>query len=181
MLALQLSTVVFLVVSCTSIPESFVAVSEVGKEFAPIDESALLLGTYVFSNYNECVYSCQMNYFCRVLDYDTTSQRCRLFEGDLDTTGSIISSNSSTSSVSQIELFSDLFSAYGQPCSACVDSRYFKCVNSTCTCRGNTYWTGSVCASQNLRGGECSDPRQCRADLNHTCLQFYQCGRKKNH
>jgi hypothetical protein len=37
-----------------------------------------------------------------------------------------------------------------------------------------------MCAAQNLRGGQCSSSNQCRIDLNYTCLQFFQCGRKEN-
>jgi hypothetical protein len=86
-----------------------------------------------------------------------------------------------TSAVGQIELYPEFFSAYGAPCSACVESRYLTCINSTCTCLRHTYWTGSICASQNLRGGQCISSNQCRADLNYTCLQFFQCGRKIYH
>jgi hypothetical protein len=161
--------------------ESFVTNSESGLEFAPLDEDALLLASYLFSNDKQCIYACHSNYFCRIFDYDSVSYRCRLFEGDLGTTGSIIISNSSTSVVGQIELYPEFFSAYGAPCSACVESRYLTCINSACACLRHTYWTGSICASQNLRGGQCVSSNQCRADLNYTCLQFFQCGRKIYH
>lgn len=159
-------------------PESFVTVSDPGTEFAPIDENILTLGTFYLSNHMECIYACHTNYICRVFDYDCVSYRCRLFEGDVDTTGSIVSSNSSSSTVGQITLSPNLFTVYGQACSACFDSRYLTCINSTCTCFQHTYWTGSICASQYLLGGQCLNSTQCRTDLNYTCLQFFQCGRK---
>ncbi|CAF1645843.1 unnamed protein product, partial [Adineta steineri] len=152
------------------------AISGQGTEYAPVDESSLILGTYFCSKIKECQYACHSNYFCRVFDYDSVSHRCRLFEGNLQTTGSLIISNSSTSTVGEIELYPELFTAYGNSCSACLDSRYLTCVNSTCRCLPRTYWTGSICASQNLRGGQCSDSNQCRIDRNYICLQFFQCG-----
>lgn len=160
--------------------ESLITISEMGREFSPIDENALLLGIYTYSTNKKCQETCHFNCFCRIFDYDSVSHRCRLFEGDLQTTGAIVNSDSSTSSVGQIEFSPNLFSAYGQSCSACLHSRYLTCVNGTCDCLRNTYWTGSICASQNLRGGQCTSANQCRADLNHTCLQFFQCGRKEN-
>lgn len=180
MFCLQVSVLLLLFVRNTQTIESLVTLNETGTEFAPIDEDALLLGIYTFSTNTKCIYACHSNCFCRIFDYDSVSYRCRLFEGDLQTTGFIINSNSSTSLVGQIVLSPMLFAAYGQPCSACFNSRYLTCVNGTCDCLQHTYWTGSMCASQNLRGGQCSSSSQCRADLNYTCLQFFQCGRKKN-
>jgi hypothetical protein len=158
--------------------ESLVTVSDLGTEFAPIDQNILLLDTFSLSNLKKCHYACHMNYVCRVFDYDSVSLRCRLFEGDVITTGAIAISNSSSSTVGQIQLSSSLFATYGQPCSSCFSSRYLTCINSTCTCFQHTYWTGSICASQYLLAGQCLNSSQCRVDLNHTCLQFFQCGRK---
>lgn len=135
---------------------------------------------YLASIPSQQIKNVSMHAIQTIFDYDSISYRCRLFKGDLETTGSIINSNSSTSLVGQIELSPKLFSAYSQPCSDCFDSRYLMCVNTTCDCLQHTYWTDSMCASQNLRGGQCSSSNQCRADFNYTCLQFFQCGRKKN-
>lgn len=167
-------------VSNTQAIESLFALSEMSTEFAPIDEDARLLDIYSFSKDKQCIYACHSNYLCRIFDYDFNSYQCRLFQGDLETTGIIIISNSSISLVGQIKLNSELFSAYGSPCSACFNNRYLTCINSICDCPQYTYWTGSMCASQNLRGGQCSNSSQCRADLNDTCLQFFQYGRKIN-
>ncbi len=67
------------------------------------------------------------NILCRVFDYSVNQpQECRLFEGDIDTLGSIISSSSPSSMVGTVKFFSDLFAAYGQSCalSLCPQNRY---------------------------------------------------------
>lgn len=175
----QVFLLLFLFVCETESIESLMTMTEMGKEFSPIDEDAVLLGVYHHSIHKKCIEACHFNCFCRIFDHDSISYRCRLFEGDLETTGFVVNSNSSNSFVGRIQLSPMLFSAYGQPCSACSSSRYLTCVNGTCTCLRHTYWTGSICASQTVRGGPCSTANQCRADLNHTCLQFFQCGRKE--
>ena len=160
--------------------ESYVRISESVTQFFPIDETILLLDKVSLSSYQDCVYACHQNDFCRVFDYDSLSQLCRLFEGDLQTTGLIGPSNSSTSTAGDFEQLPFLFSAYGQPCSACSEDRYLRCINTTCSCREHTYWTGNICASQSLYAASCTAAEQCRSDLNLTFLQFFQCGRKRN-
>ncbi|CAF4439063.1 unnamed protein product, partial [Adineta steineri] len=44
------------------------------------------------------------------------SKRCRLYEGDIDNTGSIINSQSIQSVVGTIRLITDDFIDYGRPC-----------------------------------------------------------------
>ena len=158
--------------------QSYIRISDPGTQFFPIDETLLLLDTVLVPSYQDCAYSCHQNALCRVFDYDSLSQQCRLFEGDLETTGLIGPSNSSTSTAGDLEQLPFLFSAYGQPCSACSGDRYLRCINATCSCQEHTYSTGNVCASQSLYAGSCTTADQCRSDLNQTCLQFLQCGRK---
>ena len=176
----QSFVLLFLFVCGTQSIESLMTMTEMGTEFSPIDEDAVLLGIYSYLTNKKCMEACHFNCFCRIFDYDPISYRCRLFEGDLETVGFIVNSNTSRSFVGQIQLSPMLISAYGQPCSTCYGNRYLTCVNGTCNCLRHTYWTGSICASKNLRGRPCSTANQCRADLNHTCLQFFQCGRKEN-
>jgi hypothetical protein len=159
-------------------PQSYVHISQSGTEFIPLDGSVRPLDTLIVLTYQACFYACHQTDLCRVFDYDALLHRCRLFEGDLITTGSIGLSNSPTSSAGHLHLMPFLFSDYGRPCHECIRSRYLKCINSRCECPERTYWTGSICASQQLYAGKCSNDDQCRADLNHTCLQFFQCGRK---
>ena len=172
--------VILLLLLCsgTRAPQSYIRIGNSGTEFFSNDDGMFLLDTMLLSSYRECLYTCHQNQLCRVFDYDSLSHRCRLFEGDLTTTGLIGLSNSFTSLASQIELIPMLFSAYACPCSDCSESRYLRCVNSTCSCREHTYWTGSICASQTLYAKKCTNSDQCRSSLNLTCLQFFQCGRK---
>ena len=158
--------------------QSYIRISNPGTQFFPIDETLLLLDRVLLPSYQDCVYACHRNTLCRVFDYDSLSQQCRLFEGDLETTGLIGLSNSSTSTAGDLEQLPFLFAAYGQPYSACSQNRYLRCINATCACQEHTYWTSNVCASQSLYAGSCTTANQCRSDLNQTCLQFFQCGRK---
>lgn len=158
--------------------QSYVHISDPGTQFFPIDETLLLLDRLLLPSYKDCVYTCHQNGLCQVFDYDSLSRQCRLFEGDLKTAGWIGPSNSSTSTAGDLKQLPILFSAYGQPCSACSEDRYLRCINATCSCQEHTYAADNVCASQILCAGSCTTADQCRSDLNQTCLQFFQCGRK---
>ena len=173
------SLILFLMLlSRTQASQSCIRMGHPGTQFFPTDESIVLLGTVLLPSYQACLYTCHLNDLCRVFDYDSRSQQCRLFEGDLQTTGLIGPSNSSTSTAGDLEQLPFLFATYGQPCGACSQSRYLRCINATCACQEHTYWTSNVCASQSLYAGACTTADQCRSELNHTCLQFFQCGRK---
>ena len=164
--------------SCThAMLETYFKLSILGMEYLPQDESALLLATSYCTQYQQCAQACSLNYACRIFDYDSASRRCRLFEGDLKTVGSMQASNSSFSKIGQVVINPALFSAYGQSCSFCMYNRYLMCINNTCGCLGHTYWTGSICATQQLLGGQCTNSSQCWYS-NHTCLRYFQCGRK---
>ena len=178
-LRIMLLLILFLIVLPGIEPyQSYIRISDPGTQFFPIDEALLLLDKVPLPSYQDCAYACHHNDLCRVFDYDSLSQQCRLFEGDLETTGWIGPSNSSTLTAGDFEQLPFLFSAYGQPCTACSENRYLRCINATCSCREHTYWTGDVCASQNLYAASCTVDDQCRSDLNQTCLQFFQCGRE---
>lgn len=118
-----------------------------------------------------CSAACNQMSTCLTLDYDTLSQRCRLFAGDL-TSGSIIVSSSSTSLVGTVRISSALYSSiYNQSCQACSENRYQVCSSNTarCQCPDQTYWNGSVCALQLLSNDPCLQSSMCRSDLNLTC------------
>ncbi|CAF3966600.1 unnamed protein product [Adineta steineri] len=116
-------------------------ISQPGSEFLPIDSSELLLSTMA-PNRRRCAIACHNQWACRTFDYDSISQRCRLYEGDL-TTGFIVTSSSASSIVMSIELSSNTYaSTHNQPCEACVDSRYEQCLNNICQCPPHTYWNG---------------------------------------
>jgi hypothetical protein len=129
-----------------------------------------------------CAASCNQQPACRALDYDSSSRRCRLYEGDL-TTGSMVPSASATSVVGTMVVSPSMFTqSHAQPCQACADSRYEICDTntSTCQCRPHTYWDNSTCAMQLFENDTCSQVGSCRSDLNLTCVadfigQFRKC------
>jgi hypothetical protein len=154
-----------------------------GTQFSPMSTPAQLLSTQFTASLKMCATACNMNVLCRILDFGVIlPQQCRLFEGDVTTMGTIISSPSFNSRVGIVQLTADLFVEYGLPCSSvCQQSRYLTCIsNSTCQCMPHTYWNGSICAAQTpVLGATCQqNMSMCREDLNYTCLQFNQCGRK---
>jgi len=138
-----------------------------------------LLDTITSLSLTQCAFACIMLLRnCRTFEFDSSTLQCRLVEGDL-TTGQIIPSTSSSYSiVGTINLIPELFADYGQPCSQCNDSPYFTCINNTCQCAGHSYFDGFICKLQQFTGGECNLTNACRADLNLTCLQSFQCGCK---
>ncbi|CAF0979687.1 unnamed protein product [Adineta steineri] len=147
-------------------------ISQPGSEFLPIDSSELLLSTMA-PNRRRCAIACHNQWACRTFDYDSISQRCRLYEGDL-TTGSIVTSSSASSIVMSIELSSNTCaSTHNQPCEACIDSRYEQCLNNICQCPPRTYWNGSECLLQLFQNQTCTQADACRKDFNLTCLPTY--------
>jgi sugar lactone lactonase YvrE len=161
--------------------QSFLSLSNFGMTFSPSDEQALLLSDINVDSLEVCALTCHANIFCRILNFDGQENRCRLFEGDADITGTIIASSSPLSIVELIQLMPEQFSSKGRPCSFCEYSRYLTCINSTCQCPSRTYFDGSICRSQSLIGGQCINETDCRIDLNLTCLPRKQCGRKFYH
>ena len=158
----------------SSIFQSRIKMSSLGKEFQPRNMAQLIFQTTMASRLR-CSAACNQRPACRALDYDSASRRCRLFEGDL-TTGSIVASASATSSVGIVTLSASLFSAsHNQSCSACQDSRYETCsaMTSRCQCGPRSFWDGSTCSLQQFEGGSCSQVDGCRGDLNLTCSVDY--------
>ncbi len=157
--------------------QSLLSLSNLGKIFFSEDEQDLLLSDINVQSLQICIQTCNANILCRIFDFDDQSNRCRLFEGDVDTMGSIITSSSSLSVVGTIQLTPEQFSSIGLSCSFCAYSRYLICINSTCQCPPRTYFDGSICHSQNLIGSQCINDTDCRSNLNLTCLPRKQCGR----
>ncbi|CAF0894873.1 unnamed protein product [Adineta steineri] len=119
---------------------------------------------------------CEMIARCRTFNYDIQIKHCRLYQGDIDSTGEVVPSVSSQSVCGSIKLIMENFADYGGPCSICDGSRYLTCINLTCQCQPNTFFNGSMCRSQKLIGGGCTSDNQCRNDLNLKCLLNNQCG-----
>ena len=158
--------------------QSLMVWSDSGFEFSPVDIQALLVSESTADSKVTCAQSCHSNTFCRVFDFDEQSDRCRIFQGDVVTMGSIAASSSFHSSVGYIELYSEQFAYQGQPCFLCEGSRYLTCINSICQCQPQTFFDGSICRSQKLLGSACINATECRMDLNYTCLPRQQCGRE---
>ncbi len=178
----------FLIIHLTSSQQIFTAqaiLSDVGTQFVPGSMSTQLLSTVAVDSVEKCALICLNNVWCSIYDYEASGvKQCRLFEGDANKHGQILPSSSPQSTAGLIRLSSELFAEYGRPCSSfCSHSRYLRCgKNSTCECMPHTYWNGSMsmCIAQSpILGASCQqNMRMCREDLNYTCLQFNQCGRK---
>jgi len=158
--------------------QSSTNLSSIGFEFSPVNIQALLLSITTVNSLFACTQLCHSTACCRIFDFDGQSKRCRIFEGNITTMGSIVASSSSQSRVGSIQIHPNQFATHGQPCSFCLGSRYLTCMNGTCQCEPHTYFDGSICESQKLLGDDCSNSTECRTDLNYTCLSRMQCGRK---
>ena len=164
-----------------SIYSSRLQMSSLGNEYLSRNPIQLLTETTLQSRLL-CATLCNLQPSCRAIDYDPTSGRCRLFEGDL-TTGSIVPSASPTSIVGLVIVSPTLFvQGQSHSCQACLESRYEVCASngSTCQCRPHTFWNNATCALQQLDNSTCSQIDGCRADLNLTCVrdfngQFKRC------
>ena len=157
--------------------QSSTNLSSNGLEFSPVNQQALLLLTTTLNSMFTCAELCHSTVQCRILDFDAQSHRCRLFEGNIRTMGSLVLSSSAQSRVGSRKLSSEYYLTYAQACSSCQGSRYLTCRNSTCRCPVHTYFDGVICQSQKLLGDDCGNSTGCRADLNYTCLPRMQCGR----
>ena len=133
--------------------QSYLHLSSLGFEFQPRHSVQLLLET-TFQTRLTCATSCSLEPSCRAIDYDSSSHRCRFFEGDL-TTGSIVASTSATSVVGTMVM--------------CQESHDKTCDANTCQCRPHSFWNNSTCAMQLFENDTCSQVGSCRSDLNLTC------------
>jgi len=161
----------FVIVSTVdSIYQSNIKFTSSGFEYQP-QNTIQLISINTAQTKLRCSAACNQLSSCRIFDYDSVSQRCRLFEGDT-TTGSIIPSSSSTSVVGTVRIDSTLYSPiYNQSCQSCQQNRYEVCSanTTTCQCPPHSYWDGSVCALQLFQNDACSQLDMCRSDLNLTC------------
>ena len=162
-----------------------IILSAPGTQFIPVNAPAQLITTTVLKSAKDCSVLCMSNILCGVCDYEVfMPKQCRLFEGDAKIHGQIVSSSTPQSIVGTIQLTSDLFAEYGRDCTAsCYHHRYLQCGNNlTCECMPHYYWNAlvSMCLPQSpILGASCQQNTSlCREDLNYTCLQFNQCGRK---
>jgi hypothetical protein len=172
---LSIIIILFIVSPTTySIYQSRIMFSSAGYEFRPRLSIQLILVTTARSR-TICSAACNEQPACHTFDYDSASDRCRLFEAD-QTTGSIIASTSLTSVVGNVLISQSQFAdTYNQSCEACQEDRYLYCsINgSTCQCRSHTFWNGLVCLLQLFENDTCLQIDACRTDLNLTCATEY--------
>ena len=155
--------------------------SSTGQEFQPRSNVQLIVNTTAQSRLR-CSSACNRYVTCYTLDYDSSSGRCRLFQGDF-TTGSMIPSLFSNSIVGSVVLSPSLFTAvYNESCQMCQENRYHLCSATTnrCQCPQNTYWNGAMCLLKLFPNATCNHIDACRTDLNLTCATnanntFTQC------
>ncbi|CAF0985955.1 unnamed protein product [Adineta steineri] len=176
----------FLIIKQTYSQEIFASktiLSSQGTQYIPVNMPAQLISITNTDSIKKCSILCNSNVLCRIFDYAVSSpKQCRLFEGDTNKLGQIVSSSSSQSQVGTLQFSARLFVEYGSPCiSTCNQIRYLRCgSNSTCECMPHTYWNASIsmCIPQSpILGASCQqNMSMCREDLNYTCLQFNQCG-----
>ena len=147
-----------------------------GMEFSPFDQQTMLLEVHTNSRMT-CGIQCLNTRHCHIFNFDIQTSRCRLYEGDINITGSIISSSSSSQSIcgSLISIPAD-FVNYGHSCSDCTDDHYLTCRNTTCQCYTHEYFDGQICRSQKLNGSVCVNDNECRSDMNLTCGMNGECG-----
>jgi hypothetical protein len=166
--------------------QSQIKLSNNGFQFQPVNYQGQILSTVVIGNnlLKSCALLCNENILCRIYDINAViSNQCRLFQGDMNIHGIIISSSIANAQVGNIQFSNALYLNYGESCSSnAFESRYLICgPNSTWECPQNTYWNQSIsmCVAQSpLMGSICQqNGSMCREDLNYTCLQFNQCGR----
>ncbi|CAF4450241.1 unnamed protein product, partial [Adineta steineri] len=93
--------------------QSFINLSQLGLEFIPTNENLLLLVDINADSIIICSKICFSNIYCRTFNFNMQSKRCRLYESDIDNTGTIINSQSIQSVVGTIKLTADDFIDYG--------------------------------------------------------------------
>jgi hypothetical protein len=151
-----------------------------GMEFSPTDQtrSESLISQHQTSSPIQCAQACMnLSPRCRLFEFDSAANDCRLMEEDLDT-GQIVPSATSDRTVGTMVFEAQSYLNYGQPCSHCLGNRLLRCVSGTCQCSSNAFFDGTLCRLKRYTGAACTTPLQCRTDLNLTCLRFLQCGRK---
>lgn len=144
-----------------------------GYEFQAHDDIQLLSIKFLLTR-SSCVAACHQHQQCHTFDYDKSTRRCRLFQGD-QTTGSDMLSTSNDSFVGSLVIpYSASSSIFNQSCSVCVDNRYFMCsdVSNTCQCSPDMYWDGNLCRLQLFEGSLCNQTDACRSNLGIFCVNL---------
>ena len=147
-------------------------ITDLGREFIPVDSSLPPLVTFTAKKMLYCTLECNKRIDCRTFDYDRNSQQCRLWDADMSTGSVVASPSKPQSSVGTIRFSPSLYiNSHNQSCDNCAQSRFEICDtnSSTCQCPPKTFWDGSMCLAQLLQNQLCSQADACRSDLNLTC------------
>ncbi|CAF4171922.1 unnamed protein product [Rotaria sp. Silwood2] len=173
MYRLGLLLLLFNVVDAESYSSTLI-LSDLGTIFQPVNIIELIR-TFNANTLLHCSIKCNNDVHCRTIDYDSISKQCRHFAGEIST-GTIISSNSPTSTVGGIIYTPDYYLSYNKMSDQCQTSRYLVVSSSSnlCTCPTETFWNGSMCLNQLYTGSTCLSDEWCRTDLNLFCDMFYQ-------
>ena len=166
---------------------SYIILSSFGMEFQP-RMSIQLLSMTTCQSTTQCAVACNQFQPCRTFNYDSSSKQCRLFEGDL-TTGFTVLSSVATSIVGTVLVSASLYtSAHTHPCFMWEESRYEICslTTSRYQCPAHSFWNGLICALQLFENDTCTQIDACRSDLNLTCSanmygEFQTCAQSSSH
>ncbi|CAF1188054.1 unnamed protein product [Didymodactylos carnosus] len=146
--------------------DSLFTLMNLGTEYQPPSINDLL-GSSVSTTVTHCAQLCNQNRYCRVFNFINST--CQLYQS---ANGNILMSSESLSSVvGRINYSLFVFSAYGQSCDKCFNSRYLICINNLCACPSTSYYNGTFCQDQLLVNSTCSSSSQCRQDLNLLCIE----------
>ncbi len=153
--------------------------STIGTQFQPANQVELLA---TFSNTPttvSCAMHCYYDSLCRTFDFDSNSQKCRLFEGSVDT-GILLSTSLLSSVVGWINIPPSTYDMYNAPSNQCVNNRFLVSDVSSglCQCPIYTFWNGSMCLNQRYAGEVCENNNWCRTDLNISCIMSVCDGKK---
>ena len=140
-----------------------------GASFVPADPIELLANV-VSPSFFDCATTCNTDPQCRTFVFDSLSDQCLLYEGEVST-GIVLFGNSSTSRMGSIQYFPELYTCYNKTSDQCRFDRYVtsEASSGAGVCPKNTYWSGAMCLNQLYFGSFCNVSDSCRADMNLIC------------
>ncbi|CAF1415626.1 unnamed protein product [Adineta ricciae] len=189
-----MSTIILLLLSLSSVDLSYqdqstARLSNLGYTFTPYSSASTPLLTLAQSSILRCHMQCNPRIACRLFDYDSDTNQCRLWSDDL-TTGmiSLAIPSKPQSRVGVIRIAPYIYTPiHNQPCDKCTESRYEECdpFSLTCQCPSVTFWNGNVCSPQRYLNQSCATIDSCRSDLalecrDVGCNSVFQCLNQTN-
>ena len=167
---LLIEVFLFVVVNLQEVPlpQSDIFLGELGSYFSA-DEGGDWWGELDTDSLSDCAYHCNVDSACRAFNYIDDINHCQLFQVE-PSPHQIGYDPLVPSYLGYVQLHPELFSAFNQPCDACVNDRYLICDGGTCQCTWQAFWNGEICEKQRYGGKTCNDSNQCRYDpFNMTC------------